>query len=110
MGVILIHLLMMISSSGGDYELDGSRGDYEYEYDEFGNKKKKNKKNKTSYTPPVYSPPSYSSYNYEQDYGYGKAYAANTYAYALNCWPANFDTDKLVHHSSNTDPYEVFNT
>jgi len=97
-------------SSGGDYELDGSRGDYEYEYDEFGNKKKKNKKNKTSYTPPVYSPPSYSSYNYEQDYGYAKAYAAETYAYALNCWPANFDTDKLVHHSANTDPYEVFNT
>ncbi|CBY30737.1 unnamed protein product [Oikopleura dioica] len=100
------------SGENVDYTLDENRGDYEY--DEFGNKKKKNQKNQASYSPPVYSPPSYdSSYSSGYNYGgYGKTYAAATYAYALNCWPANFDTDKLVHadNPGNTDPYEVFST
>jgi len=99
------------SGENVDYTLDENRGDYEY--DEFGNKKKKNQKNQASYSPPVYSPPSYdSSYSSGYNYGgYGKAYSASTYAYALNCWPANFDTDKLVYaDTGNTDPYEVFST
>merc|ERR1712127_86161 len=94
-----------------DYTLDETRGDYEYEYDEFGNKKKKNKKNQASYSPPVYSPPSYNTYNYQDEY-YGKAYATDaTVAYALNCWPANFDTDKLVYDDTvNKTPYEKYAT
>jgi len=92
-----------------DYTLDETRGDYEYEYDEFGNKKKKNKKNQASYSPPVYSPPSYNTYNYQDEY-YGKVYATDaSVAYALNCWPANFDTDKLVYDdTTNKTPYERF--
>jgi len=94
-----------------DYTLDETRGDYEYEYDEFGNKKKKNKKNQASYSPPVYSPPSYNTYNY-QDENYGKVYATDaSVAYALNCWPANFDTDKLVYDDTvNKTPYERYAT
>ena len=86
-----------------DYTLDETRGDYEYEYDQFGNKKKKKKKNQASYQQPSYQQPSYQapsysapSYNYDNSYqydGYGKAYSTSSgHAYALNCWPANFDT------------------
>jgi hypothetical protein len=104
--------------SAVDYTLDETRGDYEYEYDQFGNKKKKKKK-QASYQQPSYQQPSYQapvysapSYSYDQYDNYAKAYTTDKYhAYALNCWPANFDTDKLVYNdATNADPYEKYNT
>ena len=75
--LILYFFIVAINAQEGsgqdvDYTLDETLGDYEYEYDEFGNKKKKNKQNQASYSPPVYSPTSPNTYNYQDDY-YGKA-------------------------------------
>jgi hypothetical protein len=99
------------SAQSGDYDygtaVEADRGfDYSYDYDEFGNKKKKNKNTYSGYD---------NSYGYGSSYGnsgyyYGKAVGSNiSVARALNCWPANFDTDNLMYRdATESNPKENF--
>jgi len=77
------------TAQSGDYEYDAVDDDRHYGYNSYGN---------------------YDDYGHSSSYSFGSGRVAGSFqqfAVALNCWPANFDTDTLMmRDTANDSPAE----